>query len=98
VHVGQKRVSPEVAAEIAEHAMDNALTPREIDVLRVIARANANKIIAAELSVGAGGKSLHRSSRAQCAEEAKSATVVKTATAKCKRVGRKLGANCDLNP
>jgi len=51
VHAGQKRVSPEVAAGIAEHATDSVLTPREIDVLRLVARGNANKEIAARLSL-----------------------------------------------
>jgi DNA-binding NarL/FixJ family response regulator len=51
VHIGQKHVSPEVAAEIAEHAVDEALTPREIDVLRRVAWGNANKEIAAQLSL-----------------------------------------------
>jgi DNA-binding NarL/FixJ family response regulator len=51
VHAGQKRLPPEIAAEVAEHATDETLTPREIDVLRLIAGGNANKEIAAQLSV-----------------------------------------------
>src|SRR6202166_4872044 len=50
VHAGQKRIPPEVAAELAEHATDENLSSREIDVLRLIAAGNANKEIAAQLS------------------------------------------------
>jgi DNA-binding NarL/FixJ family response regulator len=51
VHAGQKRLSAEIAAEIAEHSTDGILTPREIEVLRLIARGNANKEIARGLSL-----------------------------------------------
>ncbi len=47
----KKRLPPEIAAEIAEHATDDTLTPREIEVLRLIAGGNANKEIAARLSL-----------------------------------------------
>jgi DNA-binding NarL/FixJ family response regulator len=52
VHAGQKRIPPEIAAELADHAADDELTPREIDVLRLIAAGNANKLIADQLSIG----------------------------------------------
>jgi DNA-binding NarL/FixJ family response regulator len=51
VHAGQKRIPPEVAAELAEHAAEDDLSSREIEVLRLIAAGNANKEIAAQLSV-----------------------------------------------
>jgi DNA-binding NarL/FixJ family response regulator len=51
VHAGQKRIPPEVAAELAEHAAEDELSSREMDVLRLIATGNANKEIAAQLSI-----------------------------------------------
>ena len=51
VHAGQKRIPPEVAAELADHAVEDELSLREIDVLRLIASGNANKEIACQLSI-----------------------------------------------
>jgi DNA-binding NarL/FixJ family response regulator len=51
VHAGKKSVSAEVAFQLAEHATDDALTPAEIRVLRLIAAGHANKEIAAQLSL-----------------------------------------------
>jgi DNA-binding NarL/FixJ family response regulator len=51
VHSGKKMLSPEASYQLAEHATDEALTPAEIDVLRLIATGSANKQIAAQLSI-----------------------------------------------
>jgi DNA-binding NarL/FixJ family response regulator len=51
VHAGRKALSAEASYQLAEHATDEALTPAEVDVLRLIAGGNANKEIAAQLSV-----------------------------------------------
>ena len=51
VHAGKKVLSPEISFQIAEHATDDPLNAGEIDVLRLIAGGNANKEIAAQLSV-----------------------------------------------
>ncbi len=51
VYAGKKTLSPEASFELAEHATDDALTPGEVEVLRLIAAGNANKQIAAELSI-----------------------------------------------
>jgi len=51
VHAGKKALAAEASYELAEHATDEALTPAEVDVLRLIAAGNANKEIAAHLSV-----------------------------------------------
>jgi DNA-binding NarL/FixJ family response regulator len=51
VHAGKKWIPPDVAAELADHAIDDALTEREIDVLRLIAAGNGNKQIADALLI-----------------------------------------------
>lgn len=51
IHAGKRALSTEVSMQLAEHATDDALTPAEIRVLLLIAEGNANKEIAAQLSV-----------------------------------------------
>jgi DNA-binding NarL/FixJ family response regulator len=51
VHSGKKRVPHEVAARLAEHITDEALTQREVDVLRHVAGGNRNRDIAQRLFI-----------------------------------------------
>lgn len=51
VHAGRRPVSPEVAARIAEHIGDEALTNRELEVLRLIGDGHRNRQIADRLAI-----------------------------------------------
>ena len=50
VHAGRKWMSPEIAADVADHSMDDVLTAAEVEVLRLISQGCGNKEIAARLS------------------------------------------------
>jgi DNA-binding NarL/FixJ family response regulator len=52
VYAGGKRIPADIAAELAEHAIEGELSTREIEVLRLIAAGNSNKAIADQLSIG----------------------------------------------
>lgn len=52
VHSGRRWIHPELAAALAEYTGREALTVREIDVLRLIAAGNTNKEIGSKLSIG----------------------------------------------
>lgn len=51
VHAGHSPIQAEVAADVAKHTADEALTPRELDVLRLIARGCSNKSAADRLQI-----------------------------------------------
>lgn len=51
VHAGKKRIPPEIASHLAEHLSDEALTPREVEVLRQIAGGNRNRDIGDRLFI-----------------------------------------------
>ncbi len=58
VHVGHRRIPHELAVEIIDSLRED-LTPREVDVLRLIADGNANKAIASQLSIGEASVKSH---------------------------------------
>jgi DNA-binding NarL/FixJ family response regulator len=51
VYAGKRYLPPEIAAELADHVTDDALTERELEVLRSVAMGHSNKIIASRLNV-----------------------------------------------
>ena len=51
VHAGFRRIPPNIAQQLAEHLAGEALTARELDVLREVAKGKGNKIIASDLEI-----------------------------------------------
>jgi DNA-binding NarL/FixJ family response regulator len=51
VHRGQRKVSPDVAMQLAHHTADDNLSEREIEVLKLVAAGNSNKRIANHLAI-----------------------------------------------
>lgn len=59
VHAGQRHVPPDVAARLAEYIGDDPLTPRELEVLRLIQNGHRNKEIAAQLEISENTVNFH---------------------------------------
>jgi DNA-binding NarL/FixJ family response regulator len=51
VHAGRRRIPDEIAKELGEHSLEDALTEREIEVLKMVAGGTPNKVIACELAL-----------------------------------------------
>lgn len=62
VHAGRRVVPTEVALELAQHAGEVCLSPREMEVLKELARGNSNREIAETLDVTEGTVKAHMKS------------------------------------
>ena len=51
VHAGRRRIPDEIAMELGEHSLEDALSEREIEVLKMVANGTSNKIIACKLAL-----------------------------------------------
>jgi len=51
IHAGLRKIPPEIAQQLTEHLGEEEISPREMDVLRMVAQGKSNKIIASELNI-----------------------------------------------
>ena len=51
VYAGRRRIPDEIAKELGEHSLEDTLTEREIEVLKMVASGTPNKVIASELAL-----------------------------------------------
>ncbi|MCR6661623.1 MAG: response regulator transcription factor [Luteimonas sp.] len=62
VHAGRRVIPTEIAMELAQHTGEDCLSPREMQVLKELARGNANREIAESLNVTEGTVKAHMKS------------------------------------
>ena len=61
VHAGQRVVPPEIASQLAARVPLTALSPREMEILTLVAKGKSNKEIATELAISEGTVRVHTS-------------------------------------
>ena len=61
VHAGQRPIPPEIAARLAERLPRSELSPRELEILKMIAKGMSNKEIANALAISGGTVRVHAS-------------------------------------
>ena len=59
VHSGKRLMPPEVAERLSAYFPEIALTPREVEVLALVAKGLANKEIASKLGAASGTIKMH---------------------------------------
>ena len=59
VHTGKKCIAPVVATHLAEYVADDSLTPREVEILQLVAAGNRNLDIANTLSIAEDTVKVH---------------------------------------
>jgi two-component system NarL family response regulator len=61
VHAGQRVVPPEIAAQLAERVPLTSLSPREMEILTLVAKGKSNKEIGVALAISEGTVRVHAS-------------------------------------
>jgi two-component system NarL family response regulator len=61
VHAGQRVIPPEIASQLADRVPLTALSPREMEILALIAKGKSNKEIGAALAISEGTVRVHAS-------------------------------------
>ena len=51
VHAGQRQIPPQISSEISRHFAVDALSNREIEILKLVAAGHSNKLVADKLAI-----------------------------------------------